>query len=267
MKLKNSRVILSVALCACLLSGCSGADTSSSPRNEPSPPSPEVSSNASPQVPQTTESAVPSAVLSDSPSEISSPSPDTSSSESTDDLPPASSALSPDLNELESLLGESEILYWLPDEYSLQTSDLDSTGIYAIASQWLRMSAEKKGQEIPLNENGTPYFPIADYNAVTEEVLGISFDYATLAAQNSDAAPHDMLCVMWGYDTAYSELTVQKDSLDVSNDRFSVIVENSVSSPGDDPVIRVMRLHFTANPSWLFSPYRLVRIEDLGIKP
>lgn len=250
MTLKKATAILSIALCACLLSGCSVADTSSAPRNEPSPPSPEVSSNTSPQVPPTTESAVPS----DSPSEISPSSSDTSSSESTDDLPPASSALSPDLNELESLLGESEILYWLPDEYSLQTSDLDSTSIYAIASQWLRMSAERKGQEIPLNENGTPYFPIADYNTVTEEVLGISFDYVTLAAQNSDVAPHDMLCVMWGYSTAYSELTVQKDSLNVSNDQFSVIVENSVSSPGDNPVVQVKRLYLLPTRLGSFPP-------------
>ena len=263
MTLKKATAILSTALCACLLSGCGVADTSSSSRNEPSPPSPEVSSNTSPQAPPTIESAVPS----DSPSETSSSSSDTSSSEITEDLPPASSALSPDLNELESLLGESEILYWLPDEYSLQTSDLDSTSIYAIASQWLRMSAERNGQEIPLNENGTPYFPIDDYNTVTEEVLGISFDYVTLAAQNSDVAPQDMLCVMWGYGTAYSELAVQKDSLNVSNDQFSIIVENSFSSPGDNPVVQVKRLHFTSNPSWQFSPYCLISVEDLGIKP
>lgn len=234
--MKSASAILSAALCACILAGCSAAGTSS----------PTVSSSP-------TDSTVPT------------PSPaDTVPSTSAGEAEEAPSVLSPDLDELESLLGESEILYWLPDEYSLGTTDLDQTSIYAIASQWLRMYAERSGQEIPLNENGTPYFPIADYSTVTEEVLGIPFDYNALAAQNSDVAPQDMLCVMWGYGTAYSELTVQKDSLETSDNQFSVIVENSVSSPGDDPDIQIKRLHFTANPSYRFSPYCLVGVEDLS---
>ena len=257
MRLKKVNGVISVALCACLLAGCSIIKISVIPRDQADSAIAENSEENSNETPPATESAIPT------PSSAISSSEEKIVPEYTDNSSPKNESYSPDLDELEVLLNESEILYWIPDDYTFGTTDLDWTSIYAIASQWLRMYAARNGQEIPLNENGTPYFPIADFDTVTEELLGLSLDYAAWADKNEDVAPQGMLCVMWGYGTAYSELTVQKNSLETSDDQFSVIVENSVSSPGDNRDIQRKRLHFTVNPTYQFSHYRLVGVEDM----
>lgn len=256
MKFQKVNAAFSLALCACLLAGCSIDKSNQS--NSVQAESVAVASTKEPPVVESP-TPTPNAEAPSIPEETSPAQTDNSSSQNEEDF----SASTPDLEELQALLNESEILYWLPDDYSLGTTDLDWTSIYAIASQWLRMYAARNGQEIPMNERGTPYFPISDFDTVTEEVLGLSQDYAAWAEKNDDAAPQGMLCVMWGYGTAYSELTVQKDSLEISGDQFSVVVENSVSSPGDNRTVQTKRLHFTANPSYQFSAYRLVGIENL----
>lgn len=171
----------------------------------------------------------------------------------------------PDLELLETLLNESGIVYWFSSNYQQSGNNMENQWIYPAISQWLQMCTERNQQDIPQTAEGIPYFPLEDYQTATAEVLDIDFDFAGLTDKNNTSTtPEGMLCAAWGYDTAHFEIKVMSDTLERSQEQYTVTIESEIYHNDDiEPTHRVSKLEFCLNSSYKFSPFCIVKVDTI----
>lgn len=130
---------------------------------------------------------------------------------------------------------------------------------YMLSSVYLENKTEEAGNTPPRDANGVAYFPLDDYVCTLQAMFGDGPDYRS--SLPDDPGPEDgTLLVCTGYNFGYVVANLEPDTFSLKDDTISVDTTLLWQEPDYTQELRIVHYEFAVQPERSYSRYRFISI-------